>query len=696
MTEDSTRSAANGLNGTLHPSGLASQRRIVLLLAGLVGCWMPVLLLRDAIPRAAFLHALARGASPYFVPEHALLLYVLFPLVFLSACVLLLSPGLLAAMVLGRARTVDEWMVHGFAASLVIISVATAVVQSFVPIGANGFIATIAGCTLASWLVLALRIRRKDDRAAGIAWPLAERYARSTIAWLILGPVTILLILAPKLLWENFNGDGAHAFEAARLLLRQPVPFWPAGSGEIGGFPGLTSALYAYPASWFIHLFGPIEAAARLPYILYLIPLRSVLLLLIEHGRDWLPTHAERLVLWLSLLVYSMVVAFSATYSPYSADIALPATQDTLLVVCFLGFALASLRRDWPRFALFALLTFTSLPNGILMIGFWAAAMMVGKRWSRAIACAWALVGLVVFAVIAPRLLALAGLPAPGGEYSGGGLFVRFAFLQLTDVRRFLYLLVPCGIMPGIALLFWRRMDDIAKPFALVTWASFLFAYVQAYAPLHYYIPAMLLPLVVYWRLPVTGHRSRREIALAIAAAVVAFALAIPSNVIPFTDARMVGETMAFRAGDYETSDPVAFRASTLLHELIPYDWETEVPESAFGGSPLVFHYYARRRDRAEPPNYIVQPAADPAPPGMHEAASDGEFTAWVRSDSLWLAHRGLRPPTPAGSPFVRVPRGLLFRSEPLPDGFLLISLPAIAEWLGIDVDALARRLGVD
>jgi hypothetical protein len=367
-----------------------------------------------------------------------------------------------------------------------------------------------------------------------------------------------------------------------------------------------------------------------------------------------------------------------------------------LLVVCFLAFALASLRRDWPWFALFALLTFTSLPNGILMIGFWAAALLTGKRWTRVRACAFAMAGLMAFALVAPRLLTLFGMPAPGGEYSGGGTLVRFAFLQLTDVRRFLYVLIPCGIMPGIALFFWRRMDDIAKPFALVTAASFLFAYVQAYSPLHYYVPAMLLPLVVYWRLPVTGHRSRREIALAIAAAIVAFALALPPDLTPFTEARRAGESMEIRVGDYSSSDPAAFRASTLIHELIPYDWEPEVPEAAFGGSPLAFHYYARHRPGDTPPNYVIQPASLPPPPGMHRAASDGEFTAWVRSDALWSVHRGIRPPTPAGSPFVRVPRGLLFRSEPLPEGFLLIDLPAIAESMGIDVDAIARRLGVD
>jgi hypothetical protein len=697
VNEAGSRSPANGRedDGFAHTEGVVDVRRAVLLLTGLFACWLPVLLLRDTIADVAALHELARTAQAYFVPEHAFLLYVQSPLVVLSACVLLMTPGLVAALALGRARSVDDWVLHGFALSLVGISLAAAGAQAVAPLGPSGFVAVILACTLLAFALLLFRLR---GSAAGVArrlaWPFAAPGSRVTIAAQLLVPALLLIALTPKFFWENFNGDGAHALEAARLLLRQPVPFWPAGSGEIGGFPGLTSALYAFPTSWFIRLFGPIEAAARLPYLLYMPAIHSGMLLIVRHGGR--PVPWQSLGLWLGLVVYTVVVAFSATYSPYSADLALPATQDTLLVLCFVGFALATMRRDWPWFGLFALLTFTSLPNGLLMIGFWCVALFLSGRRRRAMACALVLPALVAFAFVVPRLLDLAGLPAPGAEYSGGGLFVRFAFLQVTDVSRFLYLLVPCGIVPAVTLVLWRRIDAWAKVFALVTFASFLFAYVQAYAPLHYYVPAMLLPLVVYWRPPVSGQRSRRELGLVIAAAIVAFFLALPTSLAPFTEARRVGETIDVRVGDYTAMDPAAFRASTLLHELIPYDWDPAVPDGAFGGSPLVFHYYARHRDPAIPPNYVLQAVTAPPPAGMLEVASDGEFTVWVASEALLAEHRAIRPPTPAGSPWVRVPRGLLFRTEPLPDGFLLISLPAIAERLGLDVDAIARRLGVE
>ena len=51
------------------------------------------------------------------------------------------------------------------------------------------------------------------------------------LAVLLVVPMVFAAVLAPKFLWESFNGDGAHAFESARLLLNQPTPFWPPDAG---------------------------------------------------------------------------------------------------------------------------------------------------------------------------------------------------------------------------------------------------------------------------------------------------------------------------------------------------------------------------------------------------------------------------------------------------------------------------------
>ncbi len=667
-------------------------RRMVWLFVGLAAGWLPVLFGRGTVAHVAGLFALAETGSPYFVPGQALLLYVASPLVAISACIALMTPGLLLAIAFDRASSIDEWVLHGFALSLVVVSAATVAVQAVTPIGPGGFLVVIATTAAICGAALLVRVRRVPPR-----WPLDAETALSSIAWTLGVPALLFAVLTPKFYWENFNGDGAHAFEAARLLLTQPVPFWPSGAGEIGGFPGLTSMLYAYPAAWFIRLFGPVEVAARLPYLLYLPVLHASLLALIRAGRSWVPRHAEHVLMWLSLTVYTFAIVFSATYSPYSADIALPATQDTLLVVCFLGFALAGLRDDRGWLALFAILTFVSLPSGLLLMLFWGLAMLVTARRRAAIAAAAAAAGCLVLGLVLPRALAALGIPAPGGEYSSGGLLLRFAFLQLTDWSRVLYVILPCGILPALSMLRWRSLDPDARALTLVTGAYFLFVYVQAYGSLHYYIPAMLLPLVVYWRTGPTDRHRPLAISAHAAAALVAFVLVLPGDAAPFTDVRPIGAAIDVRVGDWQRMDPERFRASTLLHEVIPYDWAPAVPESVLGTSPLVLHYYASQpKPRTTPVNYVLQRATDAPPAGMQEIASADGFSVWVRSVDVWNSHLAIRPHSPAGSPLLAVPRGILFRTEPLPPAFRLIDLPAIAARLGIDVEAVARRLGVD
>jgi hypothetical protein len=197
----------------------------------------------------------------------------------------------------------------------------------------------------------------------------------------------------------------------------------------------------------------------------------------------------------------------------------------------------------------------------------------------------------------------------------------------------------------------------------------------------------------VYWRIDVHVRPPVRS-ALTAIAGVAALLVALPANGRPFMDARAVGLTIDERVGDYAASDPDVFRASTLLHEIIPYDWEPEVPDERLGGSPLVFNYYAHEPGARPPRNYLLARTGDTPPPDMIEAARNDEFVVWVQSDEVWREQLALRPPTPAGSPAFRIPRGILFRSVALDEGPYIIDLPAIAAKLGIDVDALAARLG--
>src|SRR5690606_13517810 len=138
------------------------------------------------------------------------------------------------------------------------------------------------------------------------------------------------------------------------------------------------------------------------------------------------------------------------------------ATQDTLLVVAFLGYVLAFLRRSWGWTAVWAFFTYTSLPNGLLLLGFWLVGWFLVRRplpWRDVLILGAIIFGCMVAGGLLPRVIVALGGPPPGGEYGLGGLLVRFAFLQLTDWTRLAYIVVPCGIVPAIALLFWKRQD---------------------------------------------------------------------------------------------------------------------------------------------------------------------------------------------------------------------------------------------
>ena len=191
-------------------------------------------------------------------------------------------------------------------------------------------------------------------------------------------------------------------------------------------------------------------------------------------------------------------MAFSATYNPYSADIALPTTQNTLLMVCFLGFILYFLKQEHKWMLLFIALTFFGLPNGVLLIGLWLLSVILLWRplpRRQLVLTAAALLGCIVMSSIAPYILTVLHLPAPGREYGMVGLLRQFAFLQWADWRRIAYLVVPSGIIPATALLAWRWQDWVARTLTVVTITYWGFFYVQAHISLHHFVPIMLLPL---------------------------------------------------------------------------------------------------------------------------------------------------------------------------------------------------------
>ncbi|MBK8179685.1 MAG: hypothetical protein IPK67_12525 [Planctomycetes bacterium] len=656
---------------------------------------LPALLDPGAVGRVAAEEALALSPNAYFAPEHFALFYLWAPAVVLSACALLLLPGLLFAWALGAAADLGRWVLSGLALSLVLVSTVTSLAQSLAgrSLTRVEFSLLVLGLSALGAGLLLLR------RARGRATPccLDQAASRRLALSLFAAPWLLLAALLPKFYWEGFNGDGVHAFEATRLLLSRPLPFWDADAGPISFYPGVTSALFAFPGSWFLRLFGPIEAAARLPAVLYLIAVFAGVIALLSDRRaagprteSATPGLVEAGLIWLALGAYFLALAFSASYDPYSADIALPATQDTLLMACVLGFVLAWSRRERGWLLLFTALTYVSLPSGLVLVVFFAASTWLVTRprpWTDVFRAAACLGACMVAGALLPKLLALLGMPLPGSEYAKESMVQRFLFLQFTDVKRILYVALPCGILPLFALFAWKRLDPVARALALSALAYFLLFYVQAYVSLHHFVPAMVLPLAAFWRADflAPGPGRGKWVMATGAAGALALWLSLPAHWGVAVQAKEIGSAIRVDCPGYERSAPRCFLFADRLGSLFPRGIDPAVPGKKFGGSPYPWNYYARRADgTAREVNYVVQEATATPPEGLTRVSEEQGIAVFVRDLGLWERHQALQPPSPPGSPWLQVDRGLLFAGQKPREGRLFI----------LNVRSALRRLG--
>ncbi len=666
-----------------------------------LGLWLlllsvPVVAFPDVVARATALSGTVATGNSWFVRGPFLLLYLAVPAVALSASVLVMAPGLL--LTIRSELAAPERLFRAFALSLGLVSVFSGIAQSFVaePLQGRVYALLLVALSAAVW---GLAWRSAPVQRRSIPRPAAGSGNKGEVALLIGLAIVGLYALLPKLLFESFNGDGAHAFESSRLLLRQGMPFWPESAGAVAGFPGVTSMLFAFPNAWFLRLFGEVEFAVRLPFLLYLPVLGAGILTLARVGRENDGLDALTvLAVVAALACYAVSMAFSATYSPYSADIALPATQDTLLMIAWLGVVIASLRVEYGWLSWFVALTYISLPSGIILVGFWLVARLLVERprpWPQVAACGGILLACMAGAALLPGLLFMSGLPQPGGEYGLAGVLRYFAFLQLTDASRLLYVLIPAGLFPWLALVAWRAQDTVARALTLVSIAYFLFFFVQAQVSLHHFVPAMIVPIVIAAR--TSAGQPLAGVSWLVMAAV-AFVMALPQRAAVHLTGRTVGATIVERAGDYADSDPAVLRASTLLDRVVPYDWNPAVPASSYGGSPLVWNRYAvHGGEPTAATNYILQPFHEALPAGWQLVAwESGGASLLMRSPSVLDAQLALRPPTPAGSRWLAVPRATLFRSVAEHEGDRSISTIGLLENIGIDVGPWLDRLGVE
>lgn len=642
-----------------------TRKELIKFIFFLIICWIPAFIGSDSILNVSDLYPLENG-SYYFDYLHFFRLYLWTPIVVISACLLFISPGLLLTMGTNTVKNAGHWFLLAICVSILFNSITISIVELFLEIHLIGttFAIFIGLITFICFVFILIRIYQGQN----IYHPLKNDGSKATLLSSLVFTYILLIFLCPKLYWENFNGDGAHAFESSRLLLQQIVPFWEKSAGVVSNFPGINSLLFTFPNSWFMRFFGETEASIRLPYIIYIIALHCGLIAIINQERRKPLCLIDIWMIWLGLSIYTVIMAYSATYNPYNADIALPGTQDTLLMVCFVGFILSFFKRQKFWLFYFQLLTLISAPAGLMLIGLWIiCVILIWRPIPKQIL--FLTIGYFILCkilmIMFPILLNVFNLPTPGEEHGLIGMLKKYHFIQFGDYKRVAYLLFPSGIIPAIYLFYWKKHDNLSKTLTALIFIYFLSFYLMRYYSHHYFVPVMILPLIVFWRsVNIKNQKFNRYRYIAVGlAGITALLISIPENLTIHTTARLIGESIDDRIGGYDKMNPASFRRShKILEKLFPLSIDPRVPEESYGGSPLQWYYYAnRKKGNKFTVNYIMKLTDQVSPTNGEIIACEDGVEILCLNEEVWKKHQSLKPPSPADSPIYRIDRNTLF-----------------------------------
>ena len=616
-------------------------RQLNILLACLVCLAAPSLWASQVVARVSSLHHLGTADFPYFQPEAGLLLYVICPAVVVSTFVVYLWPGALITLAFVRVQSVCEWAVLSFGTSLLVLIAGgtTFKLVASASLGPDAIGRLWLGVMMVSALLLAVR----TWRGAVPSWLFAKGSERRRLVWLLGVPTLGVTMLTPKVFWENFNVDGIEAFEFGRSLTNHLLPHWEIQDGVFGFYQNFF--LFAYPNHWFISLLGPWEAAVRLPFFLYLMPLAAALVLLAEHRQELRLGCREESAIFLGLALYTVVQAFNTNYEPFFADLAETAATDTLWVACFLCacFALWCGRHVW--FWVFGLMTYAASPGGLLLLGALAACtwLMAEERCGSPrtvlrLVAVCLVVG--VFYTLFYNWVLLGGV---NDQFSAYNMLRRLYPPTVTEVVRLNALLFTTGLVPCIALFFVHRSDPETWVMAGITAIYFSIIYIQAWASLHQFTPVMILPLVVFWRKYLGGwNHTRRWLlpTIAVGTSVCLF-LSLPRHSRINHAIRDFGYATEYRIGDYDQEYEKALAGDGALAALLPADYRMHYPNQPWGADPHSWlHYTFRPKPVGTAVNYWIQRSDEPALPEAELILDEDGISIYVKDRDVWARHQ--------------------------------------------------------
>jgi len=456
----------------------------------------------------------------------------------------------------------------------------------------------------------------------------------------------------------------------------------------MAGWPGINGITYGYPPSWFIRLFGETPAASRLSFLLFM-PLLTAGVAAIAEGRGngTLKTPAIALIT-ASIVSFALVMAYSATYNPYCADISMPGVHDALVMAFMLG-ALNALLRDNHRWAAaFTLLALLTSPAALMMCAATITGLFLARRpfpWRYVVGVGLGFVACVVTVAALPHLLRALDveLPGDGQEHGAANLLGRYRTLALLDYERFGFALIPCGLYPVACLLFWRRSDRFTRALMIASGVVFLAYYVLARTSLHYYVPAMLLPLAAFWRQRAQQPLGRGVVVACAGALAVSLWLGLPAEPGIYVASHQIGRSLDVSEFEgYEDGDLEVLRASELMLRVLSGVGTEEVPSIIYGGGPTGWvHYAYQPAARRVEKRYKLSRVGTPAPPGAIVAARDHEFVIYVHDRAGWERDRVQKPPGSRGKDIYQIPRHILFNHTVKKEraGYIHLSMP---DWL--------------
>jgi hypothetical protein len=621
------------------------------------------MLLTRGVPAAVRdLYPTALPAHPYFVPDKAVLLYVALPFACLMAVMVLLLPGIFLVLAHGRNDRFEAVLIKGFGAALGIHFVTTAVAKLLLPwpISPNTFLVLVAGAGVLTWGILAARLRHPGT----MRWPFGDPAARRRIAWVVAILWITVAILVPTLFWQDLNADGFEALEIGRSLSWTLFPRGLTESGFLG--LGIGMVPMAYPVHWFVMLFGPIEAAARLPLVLYLPALFAALLALIEFRSARRLARAEETAIVLALAVFVVVMGYSASYNSYFADLSSPAAFETLTITIMVAAAYFLWSEQPWWFVGAAVLSYLARPTGLLFILlFGAGVLLVAPERRRQTAfLVTATVGLWGILYVAVEILLPSVVESELG-YPASSILERFQYLRLDDWRRVIYMVVPGGIIPALALVAVRQQDRIARSLTFATLGYSLVFYVPAFTNLHHFVPVMILPIAVFWRIVLRHPRPRWLVGAALVGGAAAFFMSLPRHFDIDRTMRQIGKATAYRIGDYGgqhfTDHRATHEGQALLQHLFAPDWDVADPSAELVGGLHLTYYASQDVEPGFATTYVVQSTSAPPPSGFSKVGEDDTGAVYVRDVELWHRDRFHPRRTDYRNRLYDIPRTTLF-----------------------------------